>query len=65
MPRARRRDTRLHSAARVRARAPQPTPLVNAVAPFDTNVLRALEVLLLALAVFFSAMVFVLWRVRR
>jgi len=51
--------------ARASTRAPQPAPLAGSVAPFDTNVLRALEVLLLALAVFFSAMVFVLWRARR
>ncbi len=51
--------------AREGTRAPQPTPLADTVATLDTNVLRALEVLLLALAVFFSAMVFVLWRARR
>jgi len=46
-------------------RAPQPTTPAYAVAPFDMNVLRALQMILLALAVFFSALVFVLWRTRR
>lgn len=44
------------------ARIPQPTPIPRAGTPFDTNVLRTVEVILFALALFFSAMVLVMWK---
>lgn len=44
------------------ARVPQPTPLPRSITPFDTNVLRALEVILFALALFFGALVLVMWK---
>lgn len=47
-----------------RARAPQPTPIRRAMMPFDTNLLRTLEVILLALVLFFGAIVFVMWKRR-
>lgn len=46
------------------ARAPQPPPIPRVVTPFDTNVLRALQVILFALALFFGAMVLVMWKKR-
>lgn len=51
---ARERDTR----------APQPTLHSRGATPFDTHVLRALEVILFALALFFGALVLVMWKRR-
>ncbi|MCX7839353.1 MAG: zf-HC2 domain-containing protein [Anaerolineae bacterium] len=47
-----------------RARAPQPTPIPRVVTPFDTNLLRTLEVILFVLALFFGAIVLVMWKRR-
>jgi hypothetical protein len=56
--------TMIAQAREEHARAPQPTPLPRVVTPLDTNVLRALEVILFALALFFSALVLVMWKRR-